>query len=65
MPNTTKGYDIYNVVNLYLINIGLNWNICVGICTDSTPSMKGILREFVSFVKDQNPTIIYTHLFFT
>jgi hypothetical protein len=34
LPETTKGHDIFDIVNSYFEYCGLSWKNCVGICTD-------------------------------
>ena len=63
MPKTTKGQDVFGVLNSYLEYCGLNWKNCVGICTDGAPAMTGHLKGFVSIAQKQNLNIIPTHCF--
>ena len=63
LPETTKGEDIFNIINLYLKRWNLLWSSCVGISTDGAPSMLGSIKGFVAFVKTQNPNLIITHCF--
>ena len=62
MPSTTKGEDIFQILNL--VKWDLSWKSCIGICTDGAPSMVGSLKGFTTLVKErQNPNIILTHCF--
>lgn len=61
VPETTKGQDIFNVVDEYLQSANLSWDKCIGICTDGAPAMTGIFKGFTSFAKKKNPKIIFTH----
>ncbi|XP_014775934.1 protein FAM200A [Octopus bimaculoides] len=63
LPETRNGQDVFDVLNLYLEYCGLNWKICVGICTDGAPAMAGCLKSFVPIAQKQNPNIIHTHCF--
>ena len=64
MPGTTKGEDIFQILNNYLIKWDLSWKSCIGICTDGAPSMVGSLKGFTTLVKErQNPNIITTYCF--
>ena len=64
MSGTTKGEDIFQILNNYLKKWELSWKSCVGICTDGAPSMVGCLKGFTALVKEkQNPGIITTHCF--
>ena len=45
MPGTTKGEDIFQILNNYLVKWDLSWKSCIGICTDGAPSMVGSLKD--------------------
>lgn len=60
---TTKGEDVFNILNNYFDKWQLSWKSCVGICTDGAPSMVGCVKGLTSFVKKQNENIIVTHCF--
>ena len=47
LPGTTKGQDIFDVLNAYLEYCELNWKNYVGICTDGAPAMTGCFKGFV------------------
>ena len=63
MPTTTRGEDIFHILNDYFKKWNLSWKSCVGVCTDGTPSMVGSIKGLASFVKQQHPSIITTHCF--
>ena len=63
MPKSTKGQDVFGVLNSYLEYCGLNWRNCVGICTDGAPAMTGHLKGFVSIAQKQDLNIIPAHCF--
>ena len=46
---TTKGEDIFNILNNYLDKCQLSWKWCVGICADEAPSMVGCIKGLVAF----------------
>lgn len=60
---TTKGEDVFNLLNNYLDKWQLSWKSCVGICTDGAPSMVGCVKGLTAFVKNQNENVIVTHCF--
>ena len=60
---TTKGEDVFNILNDYWSKRHISWTLCVGICTDGAPSMIGCMKGLTSFVKKQNENAIVTHYF--
>ena len=60
---TTKGEDVFNILNDYLDKWQLSWKSCVGICTDGAPCMVGCIKGLVSFIKKKNENVIVTHCF--
>ena len=63
LPETTKGQDIFDVLNAYLEYCELYWKNCVDICTDGAPAMTGCIKGFVLIAQKQNSNIIHTHCF--
>ena len=64
MPGTTKGEDIFQILNNCLVKWDLSWKRCIGTCTDGAPSMVGCLKGFTTLVKErQKPNIVTTHCF--
>ncbi|XP_063785805.1 zinc finger BED domain-containing protein 5-like [Pseudophryne corroboree] len=63
LPETTKGQDIFDVVNTYFTSHNLSWELCISICTDGAPSMSGRVKGFVALAKQKNPAIVFTHCF--
>ena len=60
LPETTKGQDIFDIINSYLENCELKWKNCVDICTDGAPLMTKSLKGFV-FISQKQNSIIHTH----
>ena len=63
MPETTKGQDVFDVLNSYLEYCGLNWKNRVDICTAGAPAMRKCFKGFVPIAPKQNPNIVHTHCF--
>jgi hypothetical protein len=53
LPQTAKGRDIFNILSSYLESGGHSWNQCAGICTDGALSVSGLLKGFVTLVKEK------------
>ena len=63
LKERTTGQDIFDTLSKYLKENELTWKECVELCTDGAPSMIGLIKGFVSFVKKVNSEIISTHCF--
>jgi hypothetical protein len=61
LKDTTKGDDIFDLVNENVLFFNLKWENCVSVCTDGCPSMLGKKKGFVTLVQQQNPNIISVH----
>ena len=59
----TTGEDIFKIVDGFMKENNLLWTNCVGICTDSIPSMVGSKKSFIALAKKENEKIIFTHCF--
>ena len=53
LSTTTKGEDVFNILNDYLSKWQISWTSCVNICTDEAPSMVGCMKGLTSFVKNK------------
>ena len=58
---TTKGIDIFNLVDSFFMDHGIEWANCFSICCDGAPSMLVSPKGFVTEVKKKNPAIIIVH----
>jgi len=54
LPETTKGEDIFEIMDHYLKFANLPWDKCIGVCTDGAPAMTGSVKGFISFAKKKN-----------
>ncbi|KAL4103483.1 hypothetical protein QTP88_018859 [Uroleucon formosanum] len=63
LSETTKGEDIFEIVNNYLKFANLPCDKCIGVCTDGSPAITGSVKGFTSFTKKKNENIIFTHCF--
>ena len=60
---TTKGEDVFNILNIYRDEWLLSCKSCVGICTDGASSMIGCNKGLVSLRKEQSEKVIVTHCY--
>lgn len=63
MLATTKGEEIFHILNNYFEKWNLSSKACARVWTDRVPSMMGSIKGLLSFVK-QNCNIITTHCLF-
>ena len=61
LQTTTKGEDIFNVVNENILLFKLPREKCVSVCTDGCPSRQGSRKRFVTFVLQENPNMLVIH----
>lgn len=61
LESTTKGEDIFNLVNKKILYFHLEWKNFVSVCTDGCPSMRGNRKGFITLVLEENPDVISTH----
>lgn len=61
LAETTKGSDVFNLVDKSIQTRNINWENCVGLCTDGAPSMLGKHTGFAAHVKKINPNVVIVH----
>lgn len=64
LETTTTSQNIFDKINFFFTSNDIQWQNCVGICTDGAAAMTGRHLGVVSRVKQvANPNIIATHCF--
>ena len=63
VSGTTKGKDIFNIVDEFFKKNDLEWSKLFDCTTDGAPAMLGRKSAFQSYVKAVLPEIIFTHCF--
>ena len=63
VSTTTKGKDIFNILDSFFKKNGLDWKNLVGCTTDGAPSMLGCRSGFQSYVKAVSPNVTSVHCF--
>lgn len=61
LKQTTKGQDVFNLVDDNIKSRSLQWKNCVSICTDGAPSMLGKIKGFAALVLEVNPLVKVVH----
>lgn len=61
LEGKTTGEDIFNVVNAFFGENGLNWRSCTSVCTDAAASMTGRVKGLVARVREKNPDVLWNH----
>lgn len=61
LSETTKGVDVFNLIDKNIKDKNLQWKNCVSLCTDGAPSMLGKNEEFAALVLKHNPKVMITH----
>ena len=63
LSETTKGKDIFNLLNKFFKQNYLDWEKLVGCSTDGAPSMFGRKSGFQAYVKAISPNATFVHCF--
>ena len=63
VSGTTKGKDIFNIVDEFFKKNDLEWSKLGACTTEGAPAMLGRKSGFQSYVKAVSPEIIFTHCF--
>uniref|UniRef100_A0A8C6V644 Uncharacterized protein n=1 Tax=Naja naja TaxID=35670 RepID=A0A8C6V644_NAJNA len=62
LPGRTTSSEIFEALNSYFLEYGIEWKKCIGICTDGAANMTGHLSGIVAKVKNVgHPDILSTH----
>ena len=61
LTTTTTGADIFDLVDTFFTDEGIDWNRCISVCIDGAPAMIGARKGFVGRVKEINPDIRSVH----
>ncbi|GFQ70896.1 SCAN domain-containing protein 3 [Trichonephila clavata] len=61
VPERTTGEEIFRVTDDFFKICNIQWFNCIAVCTDGPVAMTGSKKGFVSCVKQNNPTVQFTH----
>lgn len=64
MSSPGTDLEVFELINKYIDSRSLNWNHCVGLCTDGTTSMTGRWSRLKSKIQEiAKSTVAFTHCF--
>ncbi|XP_023217015.1 zinc finger BED domain-containing protein 5-like [Centruroides sculpturatus] len=61
LSERTRGEDIFNAIDSYVKEKGIDWSNCCGLCTDGAKSMSGIYSGLRSRVMKVAPNVNWSH----
>ncbi|XP_076047215.1 protein FAM200C-like [Oratosquilla oratoria] len=61
VATTTRGQDIFKILEVFLFKHELGWEALVGVCTDGAPSVTGCISGFKVFVENVAPHVSFAH----
>ncbi|XP_046686424.1 protein FAM200A-like [Homalodisca vitripennis] len=57
----TSGKELFDIVNNFMAENDINWEDCVGVCTDGGRSMSGHYQGLQSRIREKAPNAVCTH----
>ncbi|XP_069059689.1 protein FAM200A-like [Pleurodeles waltl] len=61
MKGGTTGQDLFAVVDDFMVQNQIDWERCVGVCTDGGRSMAGCYQGFQARIRSKAPNAVWTH----
>lgn len=61
LPTRTTAEELFNLINRYIIENGIEWNKCVGLSSDGARAMSGIRTGLFPRVKAVAPECVWVH----
>ncbi|XP_072389551.1 protein FAM200A-like [Diabrotica undecimpunctata] len=59
--DSCKAIDLFEIYNSYMTENNINWDNCVGVCTDGTRAMSGQYGGLQALIKTKAPSVKWTH----
>ncbi|XP_046685685.1 zinc finger MYM-type protein 6-like [Homalodisca vitripennis] len=56
-----SGKELFDIVNNFMAENDINWEDCVGVCTDGGRSMSGHYQGLQSRIREKAPNTVWTH----
>lgn len=57
----TSGKELFEIVDSFISENDINWEDCVGVCTDEGRSMSGHYQGLQSLIRAKAPNAVWTH----
>lgn len=57
----TKAVDLFQMVDSFMAENNINWEACVGVCTDGARSMAGCYGGLKALIQKKAPLALWTH----
>ncbi|KAJ1142762.1 hypothetical protein NDU88_009075 [Pleurodeles waltl] len=61
MKGGTTGQDLFAVVDDFMVQNQIDWERCVGVCTDGGHSMAGCYQGLLARIRSKAPNAVWTH----
>lgn len=61
LATRTTGQEIFNLIDVFMRTNGIDWERCVGICTDGAKSMTGKHTGLIAHIRRVCPSISWLH----
>ena len=61
LATRTTGQEIFNLIDAFIRTHGIDWERCVGICTDGAKSMTGKHTGLIAHIRRVCPSISWLH----
>ncbi|XP_069098337.1 protein FAM200A-like [Pleurodeles waltl] len=61
MKGGTTGQDLFAVVDDFMVQNQIDWERCVGVCTDGGHSMSGCYQGLQACIRSKAPNAVWTH----
>lgn len=61
ITGSTKAQDLFEILNIFMVENNLDWTKCVGVCTDGGRSMSGCYGGLQALIRNKAPDSVWTH----
>ncbi|XP_067120060.1 zinc finger BED domain-containing protein 5-like [Centruroides vittatus] len=61
ITGSTKAQDLFEILNIFMVENNLEWTKCVGVCTDGGRSMSGSYGGLQALIRNKAPDSVWTH----